>query len=245
LSYGEVEWIVESLEEEYNYITSAPKSWSKVEESLEIVFTWSRANQKSVLRSTLATAVAIGYTYSLDQKIKQQFEDRGWARGYLSRLDNQFKKNFLALDAQVPGGITLEELDWLERKVKLSTNTNLLESSQVNSVLTWSRATKINLETVPTYDEAKTKAFDWADYQRKVDLSKRLSKKSLRSVALKNKWKAVWVDPNATAKPDPQSLDGQGNVKEDFDCDVERGITGISLQYHISLYKWFKINQNS
>ena len=51
---------------------------------------------------------------------------------------------------------------------------------------------------------AQILADEWADYQRKTELSKRLSSKKLRSMVLSGKWKAVWIDPQAIAKPDPK-----------------------------------------
>lgn len=235
LSYGEVEWIVESLEEDYHFF-SAPKppEWGKIQSQLDMMFTWARNNQKSVLRMTMDAVDKIGYTYSLDTKINQQFESRPWAIAYLLRRQDDFKKNFLTLDAAIPGGITQDELDWLEKTLKLSSRAggiNEQRTTYITKVITWARATKTDLNTMNDFGTAQTLANDWADYQRKVDLSKRLSGTGLRAVALKGKWKAVWINPEAIAKPDPNVADNQRDPRReeqgDYEYKVEKEITGL------------------
>jgi len=237
LSYGEVEWIVESLEEEYQFFTSfKPSECAAVEMELGMVFDWSRIKQKSVIRATLQTAISVGKTYFLNEKIVQRFyENRKWAIAFLSNRDENYKQQFLSFDEKIPGGVTQSECEWIDKTFRGDIGNGNIEA--VKNVIVWARATKVDLNTI-SYSLANKTAKEWRDYQRKLDLSKRISKKGLRSIALQNKWRAVWVDPKSVAKPKTDSdskyvvvdrRDGIQDKREDYDYEVEQDIAGINL----------------
>lgn len=233
LSYGEVEWILESLDDVLGFTTGhdiGPIKWDRTEAQLDMLMRWSRETGKSLLRTTLDVADSTAKAHFVNKDVVRVFEQKPYVIAYLKNKSDDVKKGFVAMESEVEGGLTTKEYDWLCRKI---TNSELFARDYMRKeyikVIQWSRATGTELATINDYGTAKTLSQEWADYQRKVDLSKRLSKLGLRSVALSGKWRAIWVNPQAIAKPDPKVIDSQGD-SDDKEFQVVAEITGLSMR---------------
>ena len=234
LSYGEVEWILESLDDVFGFTTGhdiGSIRWERTEAQLDMLIQWSRETGKSILRTTLDVAGAAAKAHFINKDVVRVFLDKKpYVIAYLKTKSDDVKKGFIAMESEVEGGLTQDEYEWLWHKISrpdMFTHDHLRK--EFAKVVAWSRATGTKLPTINDYGTAKTLATEWADYQRKVDLSKRLSKRGLRSVALSGKWRAVWIDPEAIAKPDPKVIGSQGE-SEDREYEVEQEITGLSMR---------------
>ena len=229
LSHGEIEWIMVSLEDVYGLISGNSKGdWPKLAKQLISIFTWAKENNKSVLGMSLSDVAHAALAYATDKKIKQAFIGRDWVLAYLNDKPDSLKTSMIDIDSKVDGGVRHEELEWLVAKRAFDRGMiNPLFSADVDriaDIIKWSRTTGTSLSTINDFGTASMVVSEWKDYRRKQDLAKRLSKKGQRVVPLSKKWKAVWIDPDAIAKPPENDPELQ-----EPEYEVEQQITGITL----------------
>lgn len=225
LSAGEIEWILESLEDDYGMLSQAESAnWNRTVTHLEGVFDFARKTSKSVLRTTLANLMSEAQNYHANEGFKQTFANCPQGMRYLWNANASVKEGFIHLNSMIDGGLNDKELMWIGKKgASGSQMTSESFRNNLERIIKWSRATDTDLNTMNDYGTANTLAEEWADYQRKTDLSKRLSKRGIKTVGLSGGWKAVWVDPNAQAKP---GIAAGGGRRDNYEYEVEQEITG-------------------
>jgi hypothetical protein len=236
LTEAEVEWVLTSLETDYHFFSidalSAP-SWDIIGNQLDHVFSWAREFNKNLIGTRLGDAAVIADSHFVNARLLQSFSGQKWIMALLNNKDNQFREEFAQLNDSIPNGLTQEEALWLFKKGGLAQEIMLGASTKTkySNIIKWSRETGTKLSTINDGGTARTLADEWSDYQRKLKLSKRLSKRSLKTVRLSGKWKAVWVDPQAVAKEDPSEIGRQFDPRRDFqgdyDHELEQEITGL------------------
>ena len=227
LSAGEIEWLLESLEDDYSMIRQADSAnWDRTAVQLGKIFDFVRKNSKSVLRTTLSNLTSESQNYFANEGFKQTFENCPQGMRYLWNSTAAVKDGFIHLNSMIDGGLNDKELMWIGKKgANGSQMTSESFRNNLARIVKWSRATDTDLNTMNDYGTANTLAEEWADYQRKTDLSKRLSKRGLKAVGLSGGWKAVWIDPNAQAKP---GIAAGGGRRDNYEYEVEQEITGYS-----------------
>jgi hypothetical protein len=236
LSPEEIESLLESLEFQYKLISVGPLNgdWSKTEKVVSDIFHYIRETNQNFKGWTLGDLGIKANRFVLEKKVNQKFANRPWTLDFLSKKEpnnNQlFQKGALALDSEVEGGFTDDEFHWLISRGKISASSLDNDGMRENfaNIIKWARATQTNLSNVNDLTSANVMSFEWANYQKNVEIAKRLSKKKLRSVPLSGKWKAIWIDPEAHhLKPGITN----STLSEDFESDneLEMEITGIEM----------------
>lgn len=237
LSYGEVEWLLESLEDDLRFTDrpeSIPVNWDMVKSMVDTVVSWARETGKSLLRMTMGDAVVLAKSHFLGKTFQNVFSQRQWALQSLANASDVVKDGFVKLDRLIDGGLSSDEFGWIVRKG--ATGSQISSESlrgQIAKIVSWSRATGTNIHTMNDFGTALTLATEWADYDRKSKLSKRLSKRGVKTVALSGKWKAVWISPDTVAKPEQQPegsyvVTESGGPTETYEYQIEQQITRVS-----------------
>lgn len=247
LTVGEIEWVLNGLEVDYGYLSDPAviPNQDKLTTSLDRTFEWARETGKSLLGMSSTDAFVASRSHRIDKHLLDAFGNQQWILNLTRGKGNDFKESLALLNRAIPGGMTQQEAGWLFDKAGLSRNYSanqaIFESTQrdLANVVKWSRATGTPLSSINDAGTARVLADEWSDYQRKVNLSKRLSKKSLKTVRLSGKWKAVWIDPEAVARPPSEDNPDDGGADNDrHDYEIEKEITGIRMNttnYAISI----------
>ena len=237
MSHGEAEWILEWTDDDFGFTTGHDISavrWDRVAARFDKILAWARETGKSLLRHSLEAAATESDNHFVGKALAAVFGEKPWAISWLRDKPNRVKQGMMDFEREIQGGLSEDEFRWIVAKAP---NQEQFSSdhphyrSEFAELVRWSRATKTPLSTVNDIGTAKVMAREWADYAKKLEASKRLSTRGERSVALSGKWRAVWIDPQSRAKPDPREIGRQPGGRDfDYEWEVVQEITGMGMR---------------
>ena len=238
LSMDEIDFLLDALDDLTKWKTQRNLmiNDSRFSSQLATILSWARETGNSILGKNLPVVYMLAHSYEVNAKVNKAFSQKPSIIKQIKLLDNSRQMGYIQLDEMLENGLSEDEFLYVFKKSNPDRITASIYRNRCANVIKWARATSTNLNNIPSMDKAAELQQEWADYQRRLALSKRLSKRGLKTVNLSGKWKAVWIDPTAIAKPlpEPENLTvirQDGGPQRTEEIYLEQDITGISLNY--------------
>lgn len=226
LSFGEVEWLLEFCDEIMGFTTGHDTSvwqWEKLKTKFDNIFRWARETGNGVFGHSVAETIKISQKYYADRTINATFANKPWVLSWLNDKTDEVKISIMNLERE-SGGLSEDEFNWIVSKVRAVSLVQDYYQQSILKILKWSRETNTALSTINDLGTAQAFESEWAQYSSKLQASKRLSKRGVRSLALSGKWRAIWIDPSSRAKPEMPDDD-----RTQYEWEVVHDITGLDV----------------